>query len=58
MIVCICRAVPDRVIRTVIERGANSIEAIGAACRAGTGCGACREMLADMLVKPPSQNPP
>jgi NAD(P)H-nitrite reductase large subunit len=29
-------------------QGARSIEALGAACGAGTGCGACHEMLDQM----------
>jgi bacterioferritin-associated ferredoxin len=41
MIVCICRAVSDKTIHNAIENGAESIQEIGATCRAGTSCGAC-----------------
>ena len=41
MIVCICRAVSDKTIHNAIENGAESVQEIGATCRAGTSCGAC-----------------
>ena len=43
MYVCICYAVPDTVIRSCIAGGARSVEEVGAACDAGTGCGSCHE---------------
>ncbi|TNF30569.1 MAG: (2Fe-2S)-binding protein [Deltaproteobacteria bacterium] len=49
MIVCVCEGVSDREIRGAIQHGADSVEAIGRACRAGTDCGACRRHLAGML---------
>jgi bacterioferritin-associated ferredoxin len=41
MYVCICAAVTDTVVRSCIARGARSVEEIGEACEAGTGCGSC-----------------
>jgi bacterioferritin-associated ferredoxin len=49
MIVCLCRRVSDRTIRAAIADGAQSVAEVGAACRAGTGCGACHETIEDML---------
>ncbi|WP_414640719.1 (2Fe-2S)-binding protein [Archangium sp.] len=49
MIVCLCHVVSDRTIRARISEGARSVEAIGQACRAGTGCGGCQEQIADLI---------
>ena len=51
MFVCLCRVVADRQVEEAVQNGAQSIEEIGEACGAGTGCGACHEMLEDMLKK-------
>lgn len=49
MIVCICKVVSDRTVKSVIASGARSVEEITAACRAGSGCGSCRETLQNLL---------
>jgi bacterioferritin-associated ferredoxin len=41
--VCICYAVPDSAIRACIARGARTVEEVGDACDAGTGCGSCHD---------------
>jgi bacterioferritin-associated ferredoxin len=41
--VCICHAVPDTEIRSCIARGASTVEEVGDACDAGTGCGSCHD---------------
>jgi bacterioferritin-associated ferredoxin len=41
MYVCICAAVTDAELRTCIAAGARTIDEIGEACGAGTGCGSC-----------------
>jgi bacterioferritin-associated ferredoxin len=41
--VCICAAVPDTEIRSCITRGATTLEEVGDACGAGTGCGSCHD---------------
>jgi bacterioferritin-associated ferredoxin len=41
--VCICHAVPDSVVRSCIARGARTVEEVGDACDAGTGCGSCHD---------------
>ena len=47
VLVCRCLGVGDRAIREAVAGGADSATAIGAACKAGTGCGSCRP---DLLV--------
>jgi bacterioferritin-associated ferredoxin len=49
MIVCICHGVDSTQIRTLIAEGADSVAAIGNACGAGTGCGACRGQIQDFV---------
>jgi bacterioferritin-associated ferredoxin len=49
MIVCLCRRVSDKIIRAAIRDGASTVEEVGAACRAGTGCGACHETIGELL---------
>ena len=51
MIVCLCRGVSERDIRRVVGAGANTAEAVAAACGAGGDCGACRPMLAELVVE-------
>jgi bacterioferritin-associated ferredoxin len=49
--------VSDRAIRTARDRGAGSIEAIGAATGAGTCCGCCRGTIARILAEPRAGSP-
>jgi bacterioferritin-associated ferredoxin len=49
MFVCMCRAVTLSRVRSVVEDGAASLDAIEAACGAGGDCGTCRAELADVL---------
>lgn len=41
MYVCVCAAVTDGEIRSCVMRGAHTVEEVGDACAAGTGCGSC-----------------
>ncbi len=43
MYVCICAAVTDTEVRSCIARGARTVEEVGDACEAGTGCGSCHD---------------
>jgi bacterioferritin-associated ferredoxin len=45
MIVCLCRGVSERTVRLTVVVGNDSVEAVGDACGAGTGCGACLDDL-------------
>ncbi len=49
MWVCICNAVADRDVHAAIEAGASTRDAVTAACGAGGDCGACHEMIEEML---------
>jgi bacterioferritin-associated ferredoxin len=51
VIVCLCRGVSERDIRPDGGGGANTVEAIAAASGSGGDCGACRTMLADLIVE-------
>jgi len=51
VIVCLCRGVSERDIRRVVGAGANTADAIAAACGAGGDCGACQRMVADLVVE-------
>ena len=43
MYVCICAAVTETELQSCIAEGARTVEEIGDACGAGTGCGGCVE---------------
>lgn len=45
MYVCICAAVTDDRIRSCIAQGARTVEEVGEACEAGTGCGSCHDQI-------------
>jgi bacterioferritin-associated ferredoxin len=49
MFVCLCHVTTDSEVRRVIDRGARTVDEVGDACGAGTGCGACRSQIHDML---------
>lgn len=50
MLVCHCHRVNDKAIREVAESGAQSVEDVGAACGAGTGCGGCRPAIEGLIT--------
>jgi bacterioferritin-associated ferredoxin len=41
--------VSDRVVEAAVEAGDRTIEELGRSCGAGTDCGGCHELLADLL---------
>ncbi|GJE48931.1 Nitrate reductase [Methylobacterium tardum] len=49
-VVCACHGVGADVIAATIAGGAGSVEAVGAACKAGTNCGSCIPEIRKMLV--------
>jgi len=51
VIVCHCHQVTDREIRRVVSEGAHTLDAIGAACGAGAGCGGCVSEVAALLFQ-------
>lgn len=48
-ILCLCEGVSERKVQRAIDRGAASVAEIGAACRAGSGCGGCHASLQALL---------
>jgi bacterioferritin-associated ferredoxin len=48
--VCMCFAVCDRTIRSCIARGARTVEEVGEATEAGTGCGGCQDHIDTLLT--------
>ena len=46
---CLCRGVTDRKIRRAIGHGASTVDEVGRACGAGTGCGGCRPEIEALL---------
>jgi len=51
MIVCFCRGLDERDLRQVVAAGAFTVEDVAAACGAATDCGACREVVEDVVVE-------
>lgn len=49
MIVCLCEGVSSRQIATAVNDGAQTVEDVSAKCRAGLGCGACHEQIAELI---------
>ncbi|NEU13386.1 molybdopterin-dependent oxidoreductase [Methylobacterium sp. BTF04] len=53
--ICACHGVGLDVITGVIAAGAGTVEAVGAACKAGTNCGSCipelRKLLPEVLAR-------
>jgi bacterioferritin-associated ferredoxin len=46
---CICHAVSDRQVVDAVDSGATTVEAIGNATGAGTGCGTCHDTLQELI---------
>jgi len=45
MIVCHCRGISDRAIRSLVRQGASSPHEVLRACAAGMSCGGCRPVI-------------
>jgi len=50
MYVCICAAVTDDEVRASIRDGARTVDDVGDACGAGTGCGTCHDRIGLLLL--------
>lgn len=51
MLLCHCRAISDRVIRTAISSGARCPDEVARACGARADCGGCRPAVEDLLAE-------
>lgn len=52
-LVCLCNGVSERKVRRAIAHGADSVDEIGRACRAGTTCHGCHPTLEELLDEQP-----
>lgn len=48
-IICVCFDVSEETIREAIRNGAHTVEAVGEATQAGTGCGGCLEKIQEII---------
>lgn len=49
MVLCVCRGLRCSDVKKVIREGAETLDAVGAACGAGTDCGSCRCAIEDLI---------
>ena len=56
-LICLCEGVSERKVARAIDHGATTVDAVGEACRAGTGCGTCVKAIDDMIVARVSVEP-
>jgi bacterioferritin-associated ferredoxin len=47
--VCICSRVRECEIRSVVRDGAQTEDAVGRACAAGTACGTCLDRICEII---------
>jgi bacterioferritin-associated ferredoxin len=52
--VCLCHGVSERTLRRAIEHGADTVEAVGERCNAGTCCHSCHPTIEAMLEHAPA----
>jgi nitrite reductase (NADH) large subunit len=57
-LVCTCNKVTEAGVREAIAAGCASVEALGAATRAGTGCGSCKNELQSLIARHALTRPP
>jgi len=49
MIVCHCHGVTDREIRACVQHGARTCADVASHCGAGSGCGGCSSLVAEVV---------
>lgn len=49
MIVCHCHGVTDREVRAAVREGACRVAEVARRCRAGTSCGGCAPLVAEIV---------
>ncbi len=57
-LVCNCNKVTEGQICEAVAQGADSVEAIGVATKAGTGCGSCQSEIGQLLARTPKKSLP
>ena len=48
-LICLCHGVSDRTIRGAVAAGAGSIGEVGDACKAGTSCAGCHDVIDEII---------
>lgn len=51
MIICLCRAVSDREIRSLVDSGAKSMAEVRAMCGIGECCGKCARQARELIIE-------
>lgn len=51
MIVCLCKGVNDREIRSAIRQGSATVREVGQRVHAGTDCGMCRADIRGLIER-------
>lgn len=49
MIVCHCKGISDREIRSAVQDGATTHRQVGRACQAGRTCGGCHPVIREII---------
>lgn len=55
--ICTCHKVSELALEQAVAAGADSISALGAATKAGTGCGSCKSELAQIITRVGNKTP-
>ena len=50
MYICLCRAVTENDVRSVVAQGVRDVSQVVERCGAGTRCGGCRDALREVLA--------
>ncbi len=56
MLVCLCKGVSDKKIRSLVENGASSVKQVMTSCHAGKDCGACICAVRDIIKQTRGEN--
>ena len=57
MYVCVCNGVTDRQVREAVEKGCGSVGELTMRTGAGSNCGSCLDMAAEMIAQMQSELP-
>lgn len=49
MLVCLCKGVSDKKIKSLVENGASSVKQVMSTCHAGKDCGSCICTVRDII---------
>ena len=49
VLICLCKAVSDKTIRELVDRGATNVKQVMASCKAGSDCGSCLSEVKELI---------